>query len=55
MLYEGNNIDEGWDGTYNGQKCQTGTYSWVAFVDFPSEDIITKGKIKLRGTVILLQ
>ena len=55
MVYQTNNIDEGWDGTINGQKCPPGTYSWNALIDFPGNDITTNGKVKLKGTVILLR
>jgi gliding motility-associated-like protein len=55
MVFLSENIDEGWDGSIRGQKCPAGTYSWVAFVDFRSSDITTNGKVKFKGTVILLR
>lgn len=32
LIFETNNIDVGWDGTYNGVMCQDGTYTWKATV-----------------------
>lgn len=28
-IFHSTKIDEGWDGTYKGQKCQDGTYTWT--------------------------
>ncbi len=28
LVFESHHIDYGWDGTYNGQDCPDGTYSW---------------------------
>jgi gliding motility-associated-like protein len=55
MVFQSANMDEGWDGTYRGSKCSAGTYSWVAFIDFPGNDITTNGKVKFSGSVILLK
>jgi gliding motility-associated-like protein len=55
MVFQTDNMDEGWNGNYRGQKCLTGTYSWVAFIDFRGNDITTNGKVKFKGTVILLR
>jgi gliding motility-associated-like protein len=55
MVFQSYNIDDGWDGNYRGQKCPSATYSWVAFIDFPGNDITTNGKVKLKGTVILIR
>jgi gliding motility-associated-like protein len=55
LIFQSDNIDNGWDGTYRGAKCPAGTYSWVAFVDFRSSDITTNGKVKFKGTVILVR
>lgn len=30
LLFESFDLDEGWDGNFNGNKCQDGTYLWVA-------------------------
>jgi gliding motility-associated-like protein len=55
MVFHSENIDQGWDGTAQGQKCPPGTYTWEAFVDFIGNDITTNGKVKFKGTVILLR
>ena len=49
------NIDQSWNGTYQGKKCPPGTYAWVANIEFLGNDIITNGKVTLKGTVILLR
>ena len=55
MVFQSDEIDKGWDGTYNGQKCPAGVYVWLAYVDFLGQDIITNGKVKLDGTVTLVR
>lgn len=55
MVFQSENMDEGWDGNYRGSKCPPGTYSWVAFINFPGNDITTNGKVEFKGTVILLR
>ena len=32
VIFESNNMQFGWDGTYNGQKCQDGTYIWKILI-----------------------
>lgn len=32
LIYEGHDLDDGWDGTYKGSLVQTGTYVWVIHV-----------------------
>jgi gliding motility-associated-like protein len=29
VIFESNNSEIGWDGTYGGDICQDGTYTWV--------------------------
>ena len=55
MVYQMDNLSQSWDGTFQGKKCPVGTYSWVANIEFLGNDIITKGKVTLKGTVILLR
>jgi gliding motility-associated-like protein len=55
LVFQSNNIDKGWDGTMGGQKCMPETYAWVIYIDFLGNDIITNGKIVLKGTVTLVR
>jgi gliding motility-associated-like protein len=55
MVFQTDNMDEGWNGNFSGQPCPPGSYSWVAFIDFRGNDITTNGKVKFKGTVILLR
>lgn len=55
LTFLSDNMDAGWDGTTKGQKCPAGTYSWEAFINFRGNDITTNGKVKFKGTVILLR
>lgn len=49
------NLEQSWDGTFQGKKCPPDTYAWVANIEFLGNDIITNGKVTLKGTVILLR
>jgi gliding motility-associated-like protein len=55
LLFESDNIDTGWDGTYKNSLCSADTYTWVINIDFLGQDIITKGNVSLKGSVILLR
>ncbi len=35
LIFTSNSIEQGWDGTYKGVKCQDGTYTWkILYTDF---------------------
>jgi gliding motility-associated-like protein len=55
LLFHSENIDEGWDGKYKNNPCMSGTYTWLINIDFLGQDIVTKGSVVLKGTVILLR
>jgi len=55
MVYTADHIDDGWDGTSGGQACPAGVYSWVAFIDFLGQDIVTSGSLQMKGTVTLIR
>ena len=55
LVYSSNDLDEGWDGSVNGALCPAESYVWVANVNFLGQDIITNGKVVLKGTVTLLR
>lgn len=48
LIFKTNEIgfNGGWNGTFNGKKCDVGTYVWVAF---------NNGKRLGRGTVTLIK
>lgn len=50
MVYESNNLNDGWDGTYQGKPCQDDTYVYVVeYIDN------SERKRSLRGTVTLIR
>jgi gliding motility-associated-like protein len=55
MIFESDDIDKPWDGTFGNKICETGTYVWIAHVEFANQDIVTTGNITLTGTIILLR
>lgn len=55
LVYESDNIDQGWDGTSKGAYCEPGSYVWIVNVGFLGQDIITQGDIVLKGTVTLVR
>ncbi len=30
LVFETQNLDEGWDGTFNGEECPVGVYAYIA-------------------------
>jgi gliding motility-associated-like protein len=48
-VFESNSSNKYWDGNYNGQQLEIGTYVFNMFY----EDAITKEKISKKGTIIL--
>jgi gliding motility-associated-like protein len=47
-VYAGDSFEEGWDGTYNGQKADLDTYFWeISFVDRFGKDGLLKGDVTL--------
>jgi gliding motility-associated-like protein len=50
MLFESYDMDEHWDGTYQGRVCQDGTYIWKIYY----KDIMDNEK-EIAGHVILLR
>ncbi len=50
LMFESNNINEGWDGTLNGEKCKPDVYVYMA------EGIGIKGqRINIKGNVTLMR
>ncbi|MCH8902514.1 MAG: gliding motility-associated C-terminal domain-containing protein, partial [Bacteroidetes bacterium] len=48
LVFESNNIDDGWDGKYKGKNQPTGTYTFVLIgVAVNNEKVIEKGNITL--------
>jgi hypothetical protein len=44
-------VSEGWDGTYNGKKCEQGTYVYVSTY----RRIETDKVVQQKGTILLLR
>jgi len=55
LLFESENVDKGWDGTYRGQACPPDSYVWVVYIGFPDKDITNQGDVVFKGTVILVK
>ncbi len=49
-MFEAYNIDQCWDGTYNGKKCQAGVYMYVCEIECEGNQ-----KKILKGDITLLQ
>ena len=43
LIFITNDLNESWDGTYKGKRCQDGTYAWRLFVT-ASENVIESGQ-----------
>jgi gliding motility-associated-like protein len=50
LIYETNNINPGWDGTFNGDSCPDGVYFYI--IDATG---FSKKTYHLHGTVTLLR
>jgi gliding motility-associated-like protein len=55
LIFESNNIDQGWDGTIGGKPCPPDSYIYTCTIGFIGEDIITSGNINYKGSVILVR
>ena len=53
LLYETNNPDKGWDGTYNGQPCIGGIYVWLIY--YESEETSKLIQRQKKGNLLLLR
>ncbi|MCX6281951.1 MAG: gliding motility-associated C-terminal domain-containing protein [Bacteroidetes bacterium] len=51
VVYESNNIEEGWDGTFKGKLCPPETYNWIIHYETNSR----KDKISNKGQVMLIR
>lgn len=55
MIFQSEDIDQGWDGTIKNHLAEADTYVWIIQVDFLGEDITTNGDVVLKGTVTLVR
>lgn len=47
-IFETNNINNGWDGTFKGKQCDSGWYYWtIKFMDFNSNVFLKSGCLSL--------
>lgn len=51
LIWESHDITVGWDGTYDGQVVQTGTYVWMVRVKLPDND----DSREFNGTINLIK
>jgi gliding motility-associated-like protein len=47
LVYENDNISEGWDGTQNGKPCNPGVYVWVVYYEGDNGEVTNKGSVTL--------
>jgi gliding motility-associated-like protein len=48
LIYTIQEFSDSWDGTYNGEECQDGTYVWKAvFTDINDEEHTLEGHVNL--------
>jgi len=52
-VFETSKIDEGWDGTCNGELCPPGVYRWI--ISFEETDAPVSGSVNKTGSVTLLR
>lgn len=51
VIWENHDVNQGWDGTYNGKFVPNGSYTWIARVKKPQND----GKETFTGNINLLR
>lgn len=51
VIWENHVPESGWDGTYKGENCPTGTYTWVV----RAKDLLNDGQYTYNGHVTLLK
>jgi gliding motility-associated-like protein len=47
LVYENDNISEGWDGKKNGSLCNPGVYVWIVYYEAEGGKVTNKGNITL--------
>ena len=47
LIFETNDINEGWDGTKNGNPCNIGVYVWAIYYEGGEGEITNKGTVTL--------
>ena len=55
MLFLSEDPNQGWDGTYNGQKMPGGVYVWNAVMESFSSDVADAITLKQSGTMVLIR
>lgn len=47
MIFETNDIEEGWDGTYKSEPCPEGVYVWIVLSSEKDNNVLNKGSVML--------
>jgi len=55
LVFESDNVDKVWDGSYNGQPCPPESYVWIVNISFLGQDIITQGDVVFKGSVTIVK
>lgn len=53
-IFEGNSLEQGWDGNYKGTTAVEGNYMWMVVVEYFDENQILRRQVK-RGNITLLR
>jgi hypothetical protein len=53
LIFESSEPDEGWDGTFNGDPCQAGSYTFL--LQYREGKIESSGIVSKRGMVSLIR
>lgn len=55
LVFQSENADAGWDGTFGGKYCPPESYVWVVYIGFPDKDIMVQEDLVFKGTVTLVR
>ena len=47
QVFSTNDINEGWDGTFDGSPCNPGVYVWTLYYEDEGEQLTNKGSVTL--------
>ena len=54
LVFESDEVTEGWDGTYDGQQLKEGVYLWQVSVVWEN-DVNAKQPVTKKGTLVLIR
>jgi gliding motility-associated-like protein len=54
LVFESNDLYQGWNGEFKGKPCPVGVYVWIAAYESMAVDVPAERKI-VKGNVMLLR